>query len=41
LIFWMGLFPNDFLGWSKASLDNLIQNRNHYELRIEDVMAAE
>jgi NADH-quinone oxidoreductase subunit M len=41
LIFWMGVFPNDFLGWSKASLDNLIQNRNHYELHIEDVMAAE
>jgi NADH-quinone oxidoreductase subunit M len=39
LIFWMGLFPNDFLGWSKASLDNLIQNRTHYELRIDGVAA--
>lgn len=39
LIFWMGLFPNDFLGWSKASLDNLIQNRNHYELRIDGAAA--
>ena len=36
LIFWMGIFPNDFLNWSKASLDNLIQNRTHYELNIEE-----
>jgi NADH-quinone oxidoreductase subunit M len=36
LIFWMGIFPSDFLNWSKASLDNLIQNRAHYELHIEE-----
>jgi NADH-quinone oxidoreductase subunit M len=36
LIFWMGLFPNDFLGWSKASLNNLIENRAHYALTIEE-----
>jgi NADH-quinone oxidoreductase subunit M len=36
LIFWMGLFPNDFLNWSKASLTNLIQNRAHYQLTIEE-----
>ncbi len=35
LIFWMGVFPSDFLNWSKASLDNLIQNRNHYEITVE------
>jgi NADH-quinone oxidoreductase subunit M len=35
LIFWMGVFPNDFLSWSKASLDNLIENRTHYELSVE------
>lgn len=35
LIFWMGIFPNDFLNWSKASLDHLIQNRTHYELNVE------
>jgi NADH-quinone oxidoreductase subunit M len=36
LIFWMGIFPNDFLSWSKASLEHLIQNRTHYELRVEE-----
>jgi NADH-quinone oxidoreductase subunit M len=36
LIFWMGVLPNDFLHWSKASLDNLIQNRTHYSLSIEE-----
>jgi len=36
LIFWMGLFPNDFLNWSKASVNNLIENRTHYELTIEE-----
>lgn len=36
LIFWMGIFPNDFLHWSKASLDHLIDNRTHYELNVEE-----
>ena len=36
LIFWMGLFPADFLKWSKASLDHLIQNRTHYSLSVEE-----
>ena len=36
LIFWMGLFPSDFLNWSKASLEHLIQNRTHYELKLEE-----
>ena len=35
LIFWMGVFPNDFLNWSKASLEHLVQNRTHYELSVE------
>lgn len=36
LIFWMGIFPNDFLNWSKASLDHFIDNRTHYELNVEE-----
>ena len=36
LIFWMGIFPGDFLNWSKASLDNLVNNRTNYELTIEE-----
>lgn len=35
LIFWMGIFPSDFLNWSKASIDHLVQNRAHYELTVE------
>ncbi len=36
LIFWMGIFPGDFLHWSKASLDHFIDNRTHYELNVEE-----
>ncbi|MBX3020453.1 MAG: NADH-quinone oxidoreductase subunit M [Bdellovibrionales bacterium] len=36
LIFWMGLFPSDFLNWSKASLDHLVQNRTNYQLNVEE-----
>lgn len=32
LIFWMGLFPNHFLHYSKASIDHLVNNYSHYEL---------
>jgi len=36
LIFWMGIFPSDFLNWSKASLDHFIENRTHYELNLDE-----
>lgn len=36
LIFWMGIFPSDFLNWSKASLDHFIENRTHYELNMDE-----
>ena len=36
LIFWMGLLPSQFLGWSKASLEHLVNDRTHYELNVED-----
>ncbi len=32
LVFWMGLLPNHFLNWSKASLEHLLQNKNNYTL---------
>jgi len=35
LIFWMGLFPNDFLDWSKASIDHFLEHRTNYELSID------
>jgi len=35
LIFWMGVFPGDFLSWSKASLEHFVENRTHYELSVE------
>jgi len=41
MVFWMGLFPNQFLDWSKASVDHLIQNRSGYSLAIYGVTPAE
>lgn len=32
MIFWMGLFPNDFMKYSKTSVDYLIQNKTNYTL---------
>lgn len=32
LIFWMGLFPNHFMDYSKASVDHLIKNKMNYSL---------
>ena len=32
LIFWMGLFPNTFLDYSKASIEHFVQNRDNYRL---------
>lgn len=34
LIFWMGLFPNHFLNYSKASIENLVKNKSNYQLSI-------
>lgn len=34
MVFWMGLFPNQFLNYSKASIDHFVNNRAHYELNI-------
>lgn len=34
LVFWMGLFPNHFLDWSKASVDHFVQDREHYVLTV-------
>lgn len=34
MVFWMGLFPNQFLDWSKASVDHLITNKATYNLTI-------
>lgn len=34
MVFWMGVLPNQFLNWSKASVDHLIQNRSSYNLTI-------
>ncbi len=32
LIFWMGLFPNHFMNYSKVSVDYLIKNKMNYSL---------
>lgn len=36
LVFWMGLFPNQFLIWTKSSVDHLVTNKNKYYLEIYD-----
>jgi NADH-quinone oxidoreductase subunit M len=33
LVFWMGLFPGGFLSYSKASIENLVNNKSHYQLK--------
>ncbi len=37
LIFWMGLFPNHFLDWSRASVEHLVKTRANY--RVTDTLA--
>lgn len=34
LVFWMGIFPNHFLDWSKASVEHLVNNKDNYQLAI-------
>jgi NADH-quinone oxidoreductase subunit M len=34
LIFWMGLAPNHFLNWSRASIDHFVNTRENYQLAI-------
>jgi NADH-quinone oxidoreductase subunit M len=35
-IFWMGIFPNDFLKVSEVSLKHLVENQNNYQLSVMD-----
>lgn len=34
LVFWMGIFPNHFMDYSKASIDHLVNHRTHYSLTV-------
>jgi NADH-quinone oxidoreductase subunit M len=34
MVFWMGLFPNNFLDYSKASIDLLVKTKGNYNLTI-------
>lgn len=34
MVFWMGIFPNHFLDWSKASVEHLVQNKSNYNLLV-------
>lgn len=36
MVFWMGLFPNTFLKYSKASINLLVQNRTNYGLALQE-----
>lgn len=35
LVFWMGLFPNHFLDWSKATVENYVEAKGKYTLQID------
>jgi NADH-quinone oxidoreductase subunit M len=36
LIFWMGLFPNQFFKWSDASVAHLVNSKGQYQLTIKE-----
>jgi NADH-quinone oxidoreductase subunit M len=35
LIFWMGIFPNHFMDFSKKSVEHLVQNKHNYTLEVK------
>lgn len=37
MVFWMGLFPNHFIDYSKASIDHLVKNRTNYSLTQSEI----
>lgn len=41
LIFWMGLFPNHFLDYSKVSLEHLVKTRDAYQLTVHPLDASD
>lgn len=40
MIFWMGIFPNNFMNYSKASVDYLIKNKTNYTLPLTPEAAS-
>ncbi len=40
MVFWMGLFPNHFLDFSKSSIDHLVKNQSNYNLTILNESAS-
>ncbi len=34
LVFWMGLYPQTFLSYSKASLEHLVENKSNYSISL-------
>ncbi len=37
MVFWMGLFPNHFINYSKVSIDHLVKNRTNYSLAQDEL----
>ncbi len=37
MIFWMGIFPNHFMDFSKASVSNLINSKHNYTIPLADI----
>lgn len=36
MVIWMGIYPSSFLNYSKASVENFVNNKNNYNLTIVD-----
>jgi NADH-quinone oxidoreductase subunit M len=36
LIFWMGVFPMDFLKWSDSSIKHFVENKRNYYLTVSE-----
>ncbi len=41
LIFWMGLFPGVFLKYSNKSMENLVQNKEEYRIKLQSFRTTE
>lgn len=40
MVFWMGVFPNHFLDYSKSSIEHLVKNRMNYQLSLNGSQAS-
>ncbi|MEK7357361.1 MAG: hypothetical protein AAB250_12995, partial [Bdellovibrionota bacterium] len=41
IIFWMGIFPNHFLDYSRASVEHFVRNHDNYRLVLSPAQPAD